>query len=93
MSHTPGPWKSEAICNSTGSTLYHVHSFVESAGGTICGSWNGSNEDDMLLIAAAPEMYEALQKLVAAQKYHDEQTHSEGICMAVAALAKARGEA
>jgi hypothetical protein len=86
---TPGPWK---IVED------RVPSSLEVFGGTtaICECWRRANPEtetaNAHLIAAAPDMYEALEKL---RDRYVQVIGNEGIeCyVANAALAKARGEA
>ena len=87
MSHTPGPWSVEAI--------YALLRFGRKSG----GSWDDigeeheffPDEDDANLIAAAPEMLEALEAMV-------EMVEMNGLGkryaldLAASAIKKARGE-
>lgn len=57
LKHTPGPWKY------TVSKIHHRHQISDSNGGQICLMWNRGKditESNAHLIAAAPEMLEAL---------------------------------
>jgi len=87
MNHTPGPWSVEAI--------YALLRFGRKSG----GSWDDigeeheffPDEDDANLIAAAPEMLEALEAMV-------EMVEMNGLGkryaldLAASAIRKARGE-
>jgi hypothetical protein len=87
MTHTPGPWSVEAI--------YALLRFGRKSG----GSWDDigeeheffPDEDDASLIAAAPEMLEALEAMV-------EMVEMNGLGkryaldLAASAIKKARGE-
>jgi hypothetical protein len=84
MAHTPGPWtaKSEVgriILN--GSSIYGV--------ADITGEFAGWNPDDLLLMAAAPELLAALK---AHLPWHTEPAQGWGVWQdAVAAINKAEG--
>jgi len=93
---TPGPWR---IHNNGADTAGEVAVvYCTSAGyANICGArdreWSESaNDANAHLIAAAPDLYEALENLIAwidpNENYDEPQTNA-----AYAALAKARGEA
>ena len=84
MSHTPGPWNLERDCNG-------VPEFV--FGGDVCVCDFGieaPKPEDARLIAAAPELYEALENLIDFL-FHGKKDR-QMILRAKAALAKARGE-
>lgn len=49
-------------------------------------------EADAHLIAAAPDLYEALERMLLVAKSLSESVHEEDIAMVNAALARARGE-
>ena len=84
--HTPGPWAYENY----GGTL---HVFLDNEGGTpsICKLVGNDKDANARLIAAAPDLLEALQNLL---KVHEgeggTQYHAGDI--ARAAIAKAKGE-
>ena len=73
---TPGPWSADEF-------------EIRSADRVICEAFQG--EEDATLIAAAPELYEALNNIVGsmALEFGDD---CEEVIAARAALAKARGE-
>lgn len=84
--HTPGPW--------------HVgeQGYIESEYGEVaryCG-WKQGDDETMpnaLLLAAAPELLQALQELLAEAEAHDfHNARSFGFQLAEDAVRKARGE-
>lgn len=106
--HTPGPWRVEESttliwgrCDPDDKTTYGMGIPVAEVrlGST---RWNGPTigwneaEANARLIAAAPEMLEALAKMVceydAWSGFNDDGFEDETISEARAALAKARGE-
>jgi len=85
MSHTPGPWSYEEP-DFVG--LPHLRAANGDAVATFLREpWNSS---DIPLIAAAPELYEALVDLIGFL-FHGKKDR-QTILKATAALAKARGE-
>jgi hypothetical protein len=67
MKHTPGPWK---INRHGYESLYACHEFVEGDSGIgVCGIWHPESHREQdanaRLIAAAPELLEALKQVVA----------------------------
>lgn len=100
---TPGPWTwtngNEEVVDATyeGPGGYYDNPCLEGQDGTIivgCGEYNVFNKiADKHLIAAAPELYEALQKCAAwIERNHEMPGYSEVLLLAMQALAKARGE-
>ena len=94
---TPGPWKLERkIISSIGTVI----SIVDTNENTILNSgepYGGitpENEGDMELIAAAPDMYAALKKILSAAVVigWSNLSADKVIPMITSALAKARGE-
>lgn len=85
MSHTPGPWKVDRpYIRGTGRAIVSIE------------SWCDEVEDaaNARLIAAAPELYEALEAaymVLKPQKSRFEE-YVNAVTLARAALAKARGE-
>ncbi len=81
MSYTPGPWRVD-------------RPYIRGAGRAIASleSWHNEVEDaaNAHLIAAAPELYEALVDLIGFL-FHGKKDR-QTILRATAALAKARGE-
>lgn len=83
--HTPGPWK-----------VVTFGMVVESADGVrVCETHATDREANARLIAAAPELLEALESVTRCLQWHNEQ-HGVGmdeaaIAKAVAAIAKASG--
>jgi len=90
MSHTPGPWKvAENLFGNTAS--YEVYANVETKSGKggytrICQITPRDQKDNAALIAAAPEMLEALEYAIAQVP---ELASVPGI---ESAIRKARGE-
>jgi hypothetical protein len=91
MSHTPGPWAYE---NYDGT----VHVFIDNEGGTpsICKLVGNDKDANARLIAAAPEMLEALEAIDSYWSSTGEDDwirfFNTGLQPARAAIAKARGE-
>ena len=101
MSHTPGPWivtndvgahviRGADVAHTTESGLQFTHrNYVASI-------WGGYHEADARLIAAAPDLLEALQALHARYRkaigvQHWGAADAEADLMAQAAIAKATG--
>ena len=91
--NTPGPWFIERRTNDVGTT-HHSITASDSHG------WSGNrymsvsgciDEHDARLIAAAPELLEALQK-IAGNTYDEWTNGAEAARIARAAIAKATGE-
>jgi len=100
MKHTPGPW----AVHWPGYTVEAVHPVRNDATGKtpvafVTGYFAGQQTANALLIAAAPELYEALQAMLnGVYHYHDTAEQIAGNCgeyqtvrRARAALAKAQG--
>ena len=89
MSYTPGPWSLAR------DRRFHINQFVDSDGFTL-GYVLGSGHEakaNARLIAAAPELLEALQ---ACRKYmyeHFSNTQDNAFDLLCAAIAKATGDA
>lgn len=80
---TPGPW-----------SVNHHYNWIESenADKVVIGGSQGFGDNDANLIAAAPELLEALKLIIS---YHDDGNcvlHKEDVSMAKAAIKKALGE-
>ena len=95
---TPGPWTVEPVRDNNGkpyATSYEAWVFVEPS---VCGLWakEGCTLADAHLIAAAPELYEALSEFVAvcdaAPPVEFINEIGRVVVKARAALKKARGE-
>lgn len=100
MSHTPGPWK-------VIQDQYGVVEFIWGDTGCVCDlrsprettevfdGWMGPTKPaNARLIAAAPDLYEALEAaymVLTSQKTRLEE-HVDAVTLARAALAKARGD-
>jgi hypothetical protein len=92
--HTPGPWTVEEYGDDETPTLV-IHKDSDSR---ICfmatpGSYGSAAriEADARLIAAAPEMYAALKKIIADAESDDGATAWDGADIARPAIAKAEG--
>jgi hypothetical protein len=104
--HTPGPWKWWTSCSfrrlsseATGHDGDVLHAVIQGSDGhpdvrLPNGGWDGP---DGRLIAAAPELLEALRNIVSAlgheghDGWHSEPVHSSDVKQALAAIAKATG--
>lgn len=74
MSHTPGPWKARDYPNKNGDIWIDCDAYANSVkgkclGGTLAtahatGTGKGNIKENAYLIAAAPELLEALKELV-----------------------------
>ena len=88
--HTPGPWRIEGYTRLiggevTGHTISHgVNNYRDGPEGYVCTT-NGTSEADARLIAAAPDLLEALQYVMSA---HGEQL-TDAFEQAHKAIAKA----
>ena len=84
--HTPGPW----MATPTSGTYGHVSSSPV-GGGDIATAWGvvGDGHADAHLIAAAPEMYEALKMVMLHGRIDDSE---ERMNIVGAAIAKAEGK-
>lgn len=88
QAHTPGPWTAEA--EREGGPVTYVH--AKAHGIADCNAGYPNDEANARLIAAAPELYEALRALRSALSSGVEVTQKV-IPQVDAALAKARGDA
>ena len=86
VSHTPGPW-TYSLSPSTDNTWY-----VDGPSRWICNSTARSSEDNARLIAAAPDLLEALGEILRAYTTLMGDDEDETMCKARAAIKKARGE-
>jgi hypothetical protein len=91
---TPGPWR---VCNGYGRVWIDAPDtkYSERDRDYTRIILGGDDYEDAHLIAAAPELYEAVVRMVAwAEDWHEGKTHPyDDWQFAKAALAKARGEA
>jgi hypothetical protein len=91
--HTPGPWVAVEYEKDGGAAFVRIGDI------TVEGSYRGSDSDtlsisDARLIAAAPDLLEALQALlVRVTKGYDGLPQGHGVRIAEAAIAKATGSA
>ena len=93
MNHTPGPWEVRIW---DGEDWPEKRISIGSAGDAVCISPRYKfNIEDFNLIAAAPDLLEALESVVEALSNFDEEgliEYAQQIIDARAAIAKARGE-
>lgn len=87
---TPGPWRVEA--------RHGCDQLIASDGAGLMGNetyypWTPENMADWHLIAAAPDLYEALENLIPWADEHPSSDVIPIIAAALSAIAKARGEA
>ena len=89
--HTPGPWRFEPIGHET---LYLCHCIIASGDSNIASVWcpegNAEQLANSALISASPDMFEAMEALLAICETDCDEP--EECQTARAALAKARGE-
>lgn len=105
--HTPGPWLASISADGFAEILHKTGEKIngEEVSGTICtltcnlGDLRGgcnfpTIEANAHLIAAAPELYEALESVIRSYIHHcpDANNGSKAIANARTTLAKARGE-
>ena len=99
MGHTPGPWAKQITAGDHGYNIYD-----EGDGPTIAHVYGGENEANARLIAAAPQLLEALEALAGRTQSATSMLNSLGypsyyadaepyIRSARAAIAAARGDA
>lgn len=90
MSHTPGTWKFHEYLDHN----ENIQTGVISDRSVIYVVVGTSPEDraNARLIAAAPDMYEALEAIQALSGPVRIATHEKAFALCIAALAKARGE-
>ena len=93
MTHTPGPWKVEKQRALNGGTYYRIYDTddAHSVIAQVIGDGRIEYHDNARLMAAAPDLLEALENLLfrAAQFYGE--IPLDAIRAARAALAKAKG--
>jgi hypothetical protein len=92
--HTPGPWRVE-VCSNGILSVQHPAGYV--VDDIDCGSDDPCSIHDAHLIAAAPDLYSAVQKLLDVEGIVDPTTDEciaieEAKAEARAAIKKARGE-
>lgn len=90
--HTPGPW---SVARHGYGTFYEAHAFIEHS---VCGIWwpdgNVEQEANARLIAAAPELLEALKRLTEGMEASGGwDGDDEDFDTAMKAIAKAEGRA
>ena len=88
---TPGPWSERAVAAALRAAHKHDGSWIDELG----DGENMPDETDAGFIAAAPELYEALERiygrLLMSERDGDAHITEEDGAMAEAALRKARG--
>jgi len=88
MKHTPGPWDWMAVgANASGG--HHLY-IIDAANRKICACWGKAEEKEAnaRLLAAAPDLLEALQEIVRPTKI----LGGSALDKARAAIAKAEGQ-
>ena len=93
--HTPGPWNATKFNPATGE-IDDCYLYVEPGISVIERKVKGRDQHDTanaILIAAAPDLLEALERLVSAARDVDHGYMDQAIDNAESAIAKARGEA
>lgn len=91
--HTPGPWRvnPEGFNEDCGSVIVSEdgkHSVVSAYGGQYCTGFVDMSEANAALIAAAPEMLQALKDIV---DFFSDFDHEETIQKATHIISKAEG--
>ena len=90
MKHTPGPWSVNVIGQHwNNKSLKHIEVTFGQDGECICDTVY--NPSDANLIAAAPDLLEALQNMVTAYEY-EASIDNPALLAARAAISKALGE-
>lgn len=89
ISHTPGPW---IVDPAEDVPLAVIQDTPDGFGVAEIVAQGPEGEADARLIAAAPDMLEALQRIVAVT-YHDPDLYGDILGWACAAIAKAEGSA
>lgn len=98
--HTPGPWTVEHATGIEGEKLPYVGSLGDGPGG-VCDLYHSCDhgkglfvkhnaEANALLLAASPDLLEALKTLVDAHSIHPDGYCSSGRCSVCIAIVKAR---
>lgn len=79
MKHTPGPWKWTSISDGYFFKLLNPEGICVIDDGSACGEYAGIDTDspDARLIAAAPELLEALTALLDANRRLDVLPHAD----------------
>ncbi len=101
--HTPGPWTTQGDSHQLSPHPYHEYRFIVSADGIVARmSDSPTQKADARLIAATPDLLEALQQILVGFEHGDfRRTHPRqadddpyhpALVAARAAIAKATGE-
>jgi hypothetical protein len=92
VAHTPGPWTARESSLSQDGNLWFIHADITRAhSGRVAEAWNEANAS---LVAAAPELLEALREVVASWDGTRDvigPTIKAKLARADAAIAKAEG--
>lgn len=99
MKHTKGPWKAVKYQNTSYYTVRQDHSTYGIDARTLAGSDDDLKFHDAHLIAAAPEMLEALENILGSMLYAANfldaplnSTFRDNVKLVENAIKKARGE-
>lgn len=84
MSHTPGPWYTTPVGGDHGQHLV----IAEDSGATVAVIYN--DNDDAHLVVAAPDMFEALRKMIEHRERDCLDNTIEPYASCAAALRKAK---
>lgn len=88
IAHTPGPW---SFCEARGPREeLCFHEVIDLENNTVCSTWAGPNEANARLIAAAPELLEALRGALSYLSLYGPSAQP-ALLSARAAIAKATG--
>lgn len=96
--YTPGPWHLVCICGDGVTTISTVNpegrSDKEVDEGSVlsCSEWISVSEQDARLMAAAPELLEALRDAMECLEMENPLAYKMQISKAKAAISKAQGE-
>jgi len=96
--HTPGPWRVEGRTTERGGALsghiisYGTNGYGDGPDGYVCKT-RGTSEADANLIAAAPDLLDALKLITAMDGDQPARSDWDMVRIARAAIAKATGEA
>lgn len=92
--HTPGPWYVSEERGLQGEVCYHA--IKDSGESYVASTWAGANAANASLIAAAPDLLEALEALMPQEIGYGNSmcvdSYLNAVVVARAAIAKAKGE-
>lgn len=93
MGHTPGPWTAiKAAPNEAGATIAWVGDWAIVLADEPSYEFHGPDDDDALLVAAAPDILGALTAIRDLVKRNRPPSPDEIFGITIAAIAKAKGE-